>query len=195
LWDRDVFLTEILSRLVQAQSLMKRQHDKHHRALELEVGDWAWLRLNHRAAVSVHEAGPSKLAPKFFGPYPVVERIGPVVYRLKLPPRARIHDVFHVEFLRKFQGQALESVLPLPPIVRGRVVPQPDQVLRAQPTASSWELLVCWADQPALAATWEALEEFKEAHPAFDLEDKLFQHGGIQAQAKEGSSRAQGRLS
>jgi hypothetical protein len=39
--DRDVFLTEIRSRLVQAQSLMKQQHDKQHRALELVVGDWA----------------------------------------------------------------------------------------------------------------------------------------------------------
>jgi hypothetical protein len=67
--DRDVFLTEIHSRLVQAQSLMKQQHDKWHRTLELVVGDWAWLRLSHRAVVSVREAGPSKLAPKFFGPY------------------------------------------------------------------------------------------------------------------------------
>jgi hypothetical protein len=39
--DRDVFLEEIRSRLVQAQSMMKLKHDKHHRALELAVGDWA----------------------------------------------------------------------------------------------------------------------------------------------------------
>jgi hypothetical protein len=124
--DRDVFLTEIRSRLVQAQSLMKRQHDKRHRALELAVGDWSWLRLNHRTAISVREAGPSKLAPKFFRPYQVMERIGPVAYRLKPPARARIHDVFHVEFLCKVVGQAPDSMPPLPLIVHGRVVPQPD---------------------------------------------------------------------
>jgi hypothetical protein len=83
---------------------MKKQHDKQHRQLELVVGDWVWLRLNNRAAVSIREAGPSKLAPKFFEPYQVVERIGPVAYRLKLPACARIHDVFHVEFLCKFEG-------------------------------------------------------------------------------------------
>jgi hypothetical protein len=131
--------------------------------------------LNHCATVSVREAGPSKLVPKFFGPYQVVERIGLVSYRMKLPAR---HDVFHIEFLHKFEGQAPDFVPPLLPIVRGRVVPQSDQVLRTRPSASSWDLLVHWADQPASAATWEALEEFKEAYPEFQLEGKLFQPGG-----------------
>jgi hypothetical protein len=87
-----------------------------------------------------------------------------MAYQLKLPAHARIHDVFHVKFLRKF--------------VCGRVVPQPEQVLRARPSASSWELLVHWVDQLVAAATWEALEEFKEAYPEFLLEDKLFQQEG-----------------
>jgi hypothetical protein len=94
----------------------------------------------------------------------VVEHIRPVAYQLKLPAHARIHDVFHVKFLRKF--------------VCGRVVPQPEQVLRARPSASSWELLVHWVDQLVAAVTWEALEEFKEAYPEFLLEDKLFQQEG-----------------
>ena len=35
-------------------------------------------------------------------PYEIVERIGKVAYRLRLPPElARIHDVFHVSMLRK----------------------------------------------------------------------------------------------
>jgi hypothetical protein len=173
--DRDIFLTEICSRLVQAQSLMKQQHVKRHWALELAVGDWAWLWLNHHAAVSVRETGPSKLAPKFFRPYQLVERIGPVAYWLKLPTRAHIQDVFHIEFLRKFEGQAPDSVPPLPPIVRGKVVPQLDQVLCARPTASFWELSVHWADQPASMASWEALEQFKESYPEF----QLFQQGGV----------------
>jgi hypothetical protein len=79
---------------------MKLKHDKQHRALEFTVGNSVWLRLNHHTVVSVWDAGPSKLAPKFFGPYQVLERIRSMAYRLQLPPCARIHNVFHVEFLR-----------------------------------------------------------------------------------------------
>jgi hypothetical protein len=154
---------------------MKLKHDKQHRALEFTVGNSVWLCLNHHTVVSVWDAGPSKLAPKVFGPYQVLERIGSMAYRLQLPPCARIHNVFHVEFLRRFEGTAPTEVPPLPPIVHGRVVLQPAQVLCARPTEASWELLVRWADRSAAEATWEALEQFKESYPEFQLEDKLFQ--------------------
>ena len=37
------------------------------------------------------------------GPYEIVERIGEVAYRLRLPPElAKIHDVFHVSMVRKY---------------------------------------------------------------------------------------------
>ena len=39
------------------------------------------------------------------GPYEIVERIGEVAYRLRLPLElARIHDVFHVSILRKYMA-------------------------------------------------------------------------------------------
>ena len=39
---------------------------------------------------------------KYIGPYEILERIGPVAYRLALPPNlAGVHDVFHVLLLRK----------------------------------------------------------------------------------------------
>ena len=41
-----------------------------------------------------------KLSPRYMGPYEIVERIGEVAYRLRLPPElARIHDVFYVYML------------------------------------------------------------------------------------------------
>ena len=44
-----------------------------------------------------------KLSPRYMGPYEIVERIGEVVYRLRLPPElARIHDGFNVSILRKY---------------------------------------------------------------------------------------------
>ena len=38
-----------------------------------------------------------KLSPKFIRPYEVIEKVGPVAYRLALPPDLEnIHNVFHV---------------------------------------------------------------------------------------------------
>jgi hypothetical protein len=96
--DRDTFLAEIKDRLLQAQALMKTAHDRQHRQVEYQVGDWVWLRLNQRAAATIRSEAPSKLAPKFFGPYEVLEKVGVVSYRLHLPPKSRIHNAFHAAF-------------------------------------------------------------------------------------------------
>ena len=43
-----------------------------------------------------------KLAPLYIGPYPIVERCGPVAYRLNLPANlSAVHNIFHVSQLRK----------------------------------------------------------------------------------------------
>ena len=46
-----------------------------------------------------------KLSPRFVGPYEVIEKVGPVIYRLALPPDLeKIHNVFHVSMLRRYQS-------------------------------------------------------------------------------------------
>ena len=45
------------------------------------------------------------MSPRFIGPYEVIEKVGPVTYRLALPPELeKIHSVFHVSMLRRYQS-------------------------------------------------------------------------------------------
>ena len=69
--------------------------------IEYEVGDKVFLNVSPwRKVLRFRKKG--KLSPRFIGPYEVLERIGPVAYRLALPPKlAKLHDVFHVYMLRK----------------------------------------------------------------------------------------------
>ena len=44
-----------------------------------------------------------KLSPHYIEPFEIVDRIGPVAYRLDLSEElARVHNVFHVSMLRKY---------------------------------------------------------------------------------------------
>jgi hypothetical protein len=95
-----------------------------------------------------------------------------------LPEGARIHDVFHVGVLKPLRGPPPSTVPALPPLRHGRPLLQPDRVLRASLRRGVWHVLVQWADVPPSDATWEQLDEFRAAHPSFQLEDELFSEGG-----------------
>jgi hypothetical protein len=44
-----------------------------------------------------------KLAPRYIGSFPILERCGQVVYRLHLPESfSAIHNVFHISQLKKY---------------------------------------------------------------------------------------------
>ena len=49
-----------------------------------------------------------KLSPRYIGPYEVIERVGPLAYKLALPPKlSQIHNVFHVSMLRRHRSDPM----------------------------------------------------------------------------------------
>ena len=44
------------------------------------------------------------MSPRFIGPYQVIEKVGPMAYKLALPPELeKIHNVFHVSMFRRYR--------------------------------------------------------------------------------------------
>jgi hypothetical protein len=129
--EREEFLQDIRFRLEQAQAIQKRHYDKHHREVSYAMGDWVLLRLRHRPIASL-ESSTGKLKPRFFGPYQVTEVINAVAVRVALPPRARLHDVFHVGLLKKWQGAPPNTPPPLPIVHNGATEPEPEHVERSR---------------------------------------------------------------
>ena len=54
-----------------------------------------------------------KLAPRYIGPFEILDRVGRVSYKLALPPHlSQVHTVFHISFLRKYVPDVMH-VLPV----------------------------------------------------------------------------------
>ncbi|KAA0039169.1 pol protein [Cucumis melo var. makuwa] len=95
-------IQKIRLRMHTAQSRQKSYADVRRKDLEFEVGDKVFLKVAPMRGVLRFERR-GKLSPRFVGPFEILERIGPVAYRLALPPSlSTVHDVFHVSMLRKY---------------------------------------------------------------------------------------------
>ena len=81
---QDQMLMQLCAHLVHAQTWMKTQADKHHRDVKFKVGDAVYLNLLPYRMQFLAWRPNKKLGLKFFGPYIIMKRIGPVVYKLDL---------------------------------------------------------------------------------------------------------------
>ncbi|VFQ73466.1 unnamed protein product [Cuscuta campestris] len=137
------------------------------------------LRQQH----SVVRRSSHKLSLRFYCPFEVLERIGPVAYRLKLPEPSRVHPIFHVSVLRHFRrGTNTAPTLPLPlELVDGQTPSVPVKVLGRRrilrPGTPVDQCLVEWSDGGVADATWEPTEVIHQNFPTLHLEDKVVSDG------------------
>ncbi|XP_074351851.1 uncharacterized protein LOC141690999 [Apium graveolens] len=81
-----------------AQHKYKVYVDKQRTGISFQVSQMVFLKLQSYRQLLVAVRKHLKLAHKYFGPFEVVEKIGQVAYKLKLPPGSLVHPVFHVSF-------------------------------------------------------------------------------------------------
>ena len=93
---------DIQQRLKAASDQHKSYADLKRKYINYEVDDKVFLKVSPwRKILRIGKKG--KLSPRFIGPYEILERIGPMAYRLALPPElAKFHDVFHVSMLQRY---------------------------------------------------------------------------------------------
>ncbi|GKC27989.1 retrotransposon protein, putative, ty3-gypsy subclass [Tanacetum coccineum] len=77
-------ISQIKDRLKAAQDRQKSYADKRRKPLEFSVGDYVLLKVSPWKGV-VHFGKKGKLAPRFVGPFEIVEKVGPVAYMLDSP--------------------------------------------------------------------------------------------------------------
>nr|GEX02532.1 hypothetical protein [Tanacetum cinerariifolium] len=68
---------------------MKENANRHRRDLEFKEGEFVLVKLQPYRQVSVANRLSVKLSPRYYGPYEVLARVGPVAYKIKLPPSSR----------------------------------------------------------------------------------------------------------
>jgi len=113
LQDRDRLLGELKNNLLKAQNSMKCRADLKRRDIQFLVGDHVFVKLQPYRQSSVVLRKNQKLSMRYFGPFEILERIGQVAYKLKLPDTAKIHPVFHISLLKKCEGAPQQQSIPV----------------------------------------------------------------------------------
>lgn len=194
--ERTLNITSVRQHLLRMQQRMKSQADKDRTEREFAVGDKVFLRLQPYIQSSVVRRPNQKLAFKFFGPFTVLERIGPVAYRIDLPATSRVHPVFHVSQLKPCvgSGHQVSSRLPQPDSFFKIPLRVLQTRVRQQGLRTVVQVLVHWSDSPVEEATWEDQVSLQQQFPHAPAWGQAgTQEGGIVSVPAPPDSRKEGK--
>ena len=170
----------VRGRIKAAQDRQKSYADQHRREMMYEVGDNVFLRVSPWKGV-IRFGKKGKLSPRYIGPYEILERIGPVAYRLALPPElSGIHDVFHVSMLRRYRSDPSHVLQNEPVEIKENLsyIEEPVQILdykiKQLRNRSIPLVKVLWRNHSKEEATWETEENMRRSYPY------LFSDSGIE---------------
>ena len=140
------------------------------------VGQKVWLSTR-----DIRMRLPSrKLSPRFIGPFPIIEQINAVTFKLQLPPHYRIHPVFHVSLLKPYHPPITSpsepgvNETPLPLLLEEGPVYAIREILASRRRRGRLEYLLDWDGYGPEERAWvlrddildpALLEAFHRDHP------------------------------
>jgi hypothetical protein len=124
-----------------------------------------------------------KLAPRYIGPFKILEQRGEVAYQLELPPQlSDVNDVFHVSQLRKCL-RVPEEQMPLEELTVGKDLTYQEYPMKILDTSEKvtrnnrYKMCkVQWSNHTEEEATWEKEDQLKVDFP--DIFSNLFESRG-----------------
>lgn len=163
----------IQQHIATAQSHYKSYADKRRRPLEFEVGDHVYLKVSPMKRVQRFGV-KRKLAPRYVGPYQIIEKKGSVAYKLKLSEEMKaVFLVFHVSQLKKCLRVPAEKVKARDVVLRSDLTyeEEPTRLLDVKERVTRNRVVkqykVSWGNHDEPDATWETEAYLKETYPEF----------------------------
>eukprot|EP00253_Pinus_taeda_P007223 PITA_07223 len=135
------------------------------------AGDQVFIRIKPNKSTIRFRKG-TELSPRFIGPFKVLERVGPIAYRLALPPHLhKTHNVFHVSVLRHYIADQSHNLQwkELKVSDEGIVLVKPLRILerRVQQLRNRLvdQVKVQWDKYSLGSTTWEDTEDICQRYP------------------------------
>jgi hypothetical protein len=154
-----------------AQSRQKSYADIRRRELSFKEGDYVYLKVSPMRNVRRFNM-KGKLAPRYVGPFKILERRGEVAYQLELPESlSGVHDVFHVSQLKKCL-RVPEEQIPLEELTVKEDLTYEEYPVKILETAEkvtrSRTIKMCrvqWNRYSEDESTWEREEDLRKSYP------------------------------
>jgi hypothetical protein len=120
--------------------------NRNRRPFKLNPGDKVYI---DKSALPLKKRG-TKISQLRRGPYAVIEPIGPVAYRVKIPGTWRIHNVFHVSRLTLVRQNTRQRI--------------PERILQFEPKRKK-QFLVVFQDGSEYDTAWISRNELQQSNP------------------------------